>query len=158
MTIETQDALQRLLDEAEVRRLILTFSRALDEQDWESYANTFAQDGVFEILGQRRVGRAEIAAGPARDLTRYEHTQHYSTNHWIDVDGDRAAASHHLLAIHVPDAARPGQHADMGGRYVCECRRTEEGWRFSEVRLEVWWSGGIEFGIEPAIAEAHDPG
>jgi uncharacterized protein (TIGR02246 family) len=135
-------------DEDEIRELMLTFGRALDERDWDAYSNTFAEDGAFEIMGQRRVGRAEIAAGPARDLTRFARTQHYSTNHRIEVDGDRATASHYLLAVHVPDADRPGEHADVGGRYMCECRRTSEGWRFSEVRLEIWWTRGIEFEIE----------
>jgi uncharacterized protein (TIGR02246 family) len=135
-------------DEAEIRELMITFAQALDERDWDKYANTFAEDGAFEIMGQRRVGRAEIAAGPARDLTRFDRTQHYSTNHRVGVDGDRATASHYLLAIHVPDGTRPGEHADVGGRYLCECRRTLEGWRFSEVRLEIWWTRGVDFEIE----------
>jgi uncharacterized protein (TIGR02246 family) len=137
-------------DEDEIRELMLTFGRALDERDWDAYANTFAADGTFEIMGQRRVGRAEIAAGPARDLTQFDRTQHYSTNHRVELDGDRATASHYLLAVHVPDAERPNEHADVGGRYLCECRRTSDGWRFSEVRLEVWWTRGIEFEIEQA--------
>jgi uncharacterized protein (TIGR02246 family) len=136
--------------EAEIRELMLAFARALDERDWDAYANTFAEDGVFEIMGQRRVGHAEIAAGPARDLTQFDRTQHYSTNHRIEVDGDRATASHYLLAVHVPDAERPNEHADVGGRYLCQCRRTSEGWHFSEVKLEIWWTRGVEFEIERA--------
>jgi uncharacterized protein (TIGR02246 family) len=150
MTSEPSLGIQRLVDEAEISQLMLAFARGLDERDWKSYANTFTEDGVFEILGQRRVGRAEIAAGPARDLTRFARTQHFSSNHRIEIDGDVATASHHLLAVHVPDASRPAEHADIGGRYVCKCRRTDEGWRFSEVRLEIFWTGGIQFGIESA--------
>jgi uncharacterized protein (TIGR02246 family) len=150
MPPDTELALQRLLDEAEIRELMLTFARGLDERDWDAYAGTFAEDGAFEIMGQRRVGRSDIAAGPARDLTQFDRTQHYSTNHRIEIYGDRAAASHYLLAVHVPDAGKPSEHADVGGRYVCECRRTSEGWRFSEVKLEIWWTRGIEFEIEHA--------
>ena len=104
MSTEPDGALRRLLDEAEISQLMLAFARGLDEQDWDGYANTFAPDGVFEILGQRRVGREQIAAGPARDLTRYARTQHFSSNHRIEVRGDSATASHDLLAVHVPDA------------------------------------------------------
>lgn len=148
MPTEPDGALQRLLDEAEISQLMLAFARGLDEQDWNRYATTFAPDGVFEIMGQRRVGREQIAAGPARDLTRFARTQHFSSNHRIEVRGDSATASHDLLAVHVPDASRPAEHADIGGRYQCECRRTGDGWRFSEVRLEIFWTAGIQFGIE----------
>jgi len=144
--------LQRLLDEAEIRDLLLAFAHALDDKDWGAYAATFTEDGVFEILGQRRVGRAEIAAGPARDLTRFDRTQHFSTNHVIALDGDMASARSYLLGVHLPDAGQPAQHADVGGTYRCECRRTDEGWKLSHVALEVWWSGGAEFGIEDAPA------
>jgi hypothetical protein len=43
-------------------------------------------------------------------------------------------------------------HADIGGCYHCTCRRTDEGWRFTHVRLEVWWSAGAPFAIEDASA------
>jgi uncharacterized protein (TIGR02246 family) len=143
---------QRLLDEAEIRDLFLAFARALDEKDWGAYAASFTEDGVFEILGQRRVGRDEIAAGPARDLTRFHRTQHFSTNHVIAVDGDAATAQSYMLAVHVPDAGEPGVHADIGGCYRCECRRTAEGWRFAQVALEVFWTAGAPFGLEDVAA------
>jgi uncharacterized protein (TIGR02246 family) len=152
MSGELEPLVQRLRDESDIRELMLMFVRGLDDRDWDAYANTFAEDGEFEIMGQRRVGRLEIAAGPERDLTKFDRTQHYSTNHRIELDGDRARASHDLLAIHIPDGARPTEHADIGGRYVCECRRTSAGWRFSEVRLEIFWTRGIEFELEHASA------
>ncbi len=152
MQPDLERTLQRLSDEADIRELMLAFARGLDDREWDAYASTFAEDGEFEIMGQRRVGRSEIASGPARDLMKFDRTQHYSTNHRIEIDGDRATASHDLLAIHIPNGARPTEHADIGGRYACECRRTSEGWRFSEVTLEIFWTRGIEFEIEHAPA------
>jgi uncharacterized protein (TIGR02246 family) len=142
-------ALQRLLDEAEIGRLLLSFGAALDRKDWSAYAETFTEDGMFEIMGQERRGRDEITAGPARDLERYDRLQHFSSNHVIDVNGDTATASHYLIGVHVLDGEQPARHADVGGRYLCECRRTEDGWKLSHVRLEVLWSGGEQFDIEP---------
>src|SRR5581483_1760966 len=118
------DALQRLLDESEIRNLMLAFARGLDERDWDAYSHTFTEDGVFEIADQRRVGREEIAAGPARDLPKYERTQHFSTNQEVHVDGDRATARSYFIAVHVPDASQPARHADAAGCYECECLRT----------------------------------
>jgi uncharacterized protein (TIGR02246 family) len=143
---------QRLFDEAEIRDLLLAFAHGLDGKDWAAYARTFTEDGVFEILGRRRVGRAEIAAGPERDLTRFDRTQHFSTNQVIAVDGDSATARSYLLGVHLPHADEPDVHTDVGGCYHCTCRRTDEGWRFSHVRLEVWWSTGTPFAIDDAPA------
>jgi uncharacterized protein (TIGR02246 family) len=143
---------QRLFDEAEIRDLLLAFAHGLDGKDWAAYARTFTEDGAFEILGRRRVGRAEIAAGPERDLTRFDRTQHFSANQVIAVDGDSATARSYLLGVHLPHADEPDVHTDVGGCYHCTCRRTDEGWRFSHVRLEVWWSTGTPFAIDDAPA------
>jgi uncharacterized protein (TIGR02246 family) len=145
-------ALQRLVDEAAIRDLLLAFGRALDAKDWAAYGETFTEDGTFEIFGQRRVGREEIAAGPARDLSRFHRTQHFSTNHVISVDGDTATASSYMLAVHIPDGDDPSVHADIGGSYRCQCARTADGWRFRHVAVEVWWTAGVPFAIEPEPA------
>jgi uncharacterized protein (TIGR02246 family) len=139
-------------DEAAIRELLLSYPRALDARDWDAYADAFAPDGEFEIMGQRRAGRADIAAGPARDLTRFDRTQHFVTNQQVAVDGDVATARQYVLAIHVPDAAEPDRHADIGGCYDCDCRRTAEGWKLARLRLEIWWTAGVPFGIEPEPA------
>lgn len=142
--------MQELLDERAIRALLLEYLTAIDNKDWDRYARAFAEDGEFEIMGQRRVGRAEIAAGPARDLAHFGRTQHYSTNHVVELDGDRAQASAYVYAVHIPDAKQPSEHADIGGCYRCSCVRTSEGWRFREIRLEIWWTGGAEFAIPDA--------
>ncbi len=150
MSTRTQLSLYQLADRAEITELILTFVRSLDRRDWDAYADTFTEDGVFEIMGQRRTGRAEIGAGPARDLEVFARTQHFSTNHTIELAGDTATATHYLLGVHIPDADRPDEHADIGGQYRCHCTRTPQGWRFHSVELEIWWTSGQEFAIQPA--------
>jgi uncharacterized protein (TIGR02246 family) len=146
-------------DRAAISQLMITFVTSLDKRDWEAYANTFTVDGTFEILGQRRTGRPEIAAGPARDLGGFARTQHLSTNHVVELDGNTATASHYLFAVHVPDADRPAEHADIGGQYICRCVRTPEGWRFSTVSLSIWWTAGERFRLTPAHGEDEpDPG
>jgi uncharacterized protein (TIGR02246 family) len=141
-------ALQLLLDEREIRALIRRFGGSLDRKEWAAYADTFAADGEFEILGQRRVGREAIAAGPARDLSRFDRLQHIVANEQIDVDGDEATGQWYLFGIHVPSGERPDVHADIGGCYRFRCRRTDEGWRFAEVEIEVRWSAGMPFAVD----------
>jgi uncharacterized protein (TIGR02246 family) len=148
VAIDTAAAVRLLLDEREIRGLISAFGAALDRKDWTAYAETFAPDGEFEIMGQRRVGREQIAAGPARDLAKFARLQHFVANQVVDLHGDEASGQWYLFAVHVPDGEHPERHADIGGRYRFRCRRMPDGWRFGEVRLEVLWSGGLGFAVE----------
>jgi uncharacterized protein (TIGR02246 family) len=143
MPTDVDGALQLLLDEREIRGLSLAFAGAIDRKEWARYAATFAEDATFDIEGQRRTGPEEIAAGPARDLAKFDRLQHHVTNQVVEVDGDTATGGWYAIAVHVPDAARPGEHADVGVRYRFTCARTDAGWRFTEVELRVVWSGGV---------------
>jgi uncharacterized protein (TIGR02246 family) len=145
--MSTEGTASRLADIEDVRRLILLTWASIDRHDWDGYAAGFAEDGVFEILGQRRHGRAEIVAGPARDLAKYAHLQHLIMNEVIDVDGDEARGQWYAIAVHVPDAANPAAHADVGLHYTFSARRESDGWQFSEVILRPVWMSGLPFEI-----------
>lgn len=134
--------------ERDVVRLIRDTWAAIDRKDWDAYANAFTEDGEFEIMGQRRRGRAEIVAGPARDLARYDGLQHLVMNEIVDVDGDRASGSWYAIAVHVPDNASLGTHADVGLRYDFRAQRDDGDWRFTEAAIQIIWTSGMSFGIE----------
>jgi uncharacterized protein (TIGR02246 family) len=134
--------------ERDVVRLIRDTWAAIDRKDWDAYANAFTEDGEFEIMGQRRKGRAEIVAGPARDLAKYDGLQHLVMNEIVDVDGDRATGSWYAIAVHVPDGASPGAHADVGLRYRFQARCDDGDWRFTEAAIQIIWTSGMGFGIE----------
>jgi ketosteroid isomerase-like protein len=141
--------LANLVDRAAIADLLLEFARRLDAGEWEQYAATFASDAVFELPWSERHGRAEIAAAAEADLAHFAAVMHYSTNQVIEIDGDSARSRSYLIGIHVPDASDPGTHADAGGWYDCEYRRTEDGWRFTHVRVTVAWRGGLALPFAP---------
>jgi len=134
--------------ERDIVRLIRDTWAAIDRKDWGAYADAFAEDGEFEIMGQRRKGRDEIVSGPARDLAKYDGLQHLVMNEIIDVDGDRAGGQWYAIAVHVLDGSKPGVHADVGLRYRFKVRRDDGRWRFEEAVIDVIWTGGSTFGIE----------
>ena len=141
--------LQRLRDEAELRDLIQAIPRALDAKDFEAYGELFTEDGVFEIGGEVRRGRQAIIDGPERDLAPlYEVTYHHMGQIYVDVDGDDATVLAYAMAYHLPKASDPATHADAGGKYHAAARRTEEGWRFTRIVLEVLFFQGIPLGFD----------
>ena len=147
------DDLDRLLDRAAISDLLVEFARRLDAGQWDRYAETFAPDGVFELPWSRRVGRQEIAAAAEGDLAAFDAVMHYSSNHAIEIDGDVARTRSYLVGVHIPDASEPATHADAGGWYDCELRRTEEGWRFTNVKVTVAWRGGLALPFAPPEEE-----
>jgi uncharacterized protein (TIGR02246 family) len=134
--------------ERDIVRLIRDTWAAIDRKDWDGYADGFAEDGEFEIMGQRRKGRAEIVSGPARDLAKFDGLQHLVMNEIVDVDGDRGSGQWYAIAVHVPDGSNPGTHADVGLRYRFKVRREPVGWRFEEAVIDIIWTSGMSFGIE----------
>ena len=99
------DALQRLMDKAEIEAVLVRYTHALDTLDADKYANVFTQDAVFEMgAGEVRKGRAEIR-GIITDLqeSRSEREasgtaapslmHHVMTNATLDIVGDDEA--HH---------------------------------------------------------------
>ena len=134
--------------ERDVVRLIRETWAAIDRKDWDAYANAFVEDGEFEIMGQRRKGRAEIVDGPARDLAKYDGLQHLVMNEIVEVDGDRASGSWYAIAVHVPDNASLDAHADVGLRYGFQARCDDGAWRFTEAAIQIIWTSGMSFGIE----------
>jgi uncharacterized protein (TIGR02246 family) len=57
------EAVQRLIDKAEIDALLVRYTHALDTLDAEQYANVFTDDAVFEMgNGETHRGRDEIGA------------------------------------------------------------------------------------------------
>jgi len=137
------EQLQWLVDRAAISDLLIDFARALDDKDWDGYAANYAVDGVLALLPTvNHVGRAGMAEFAGGSLGKFVGTHHLSTNHAIRIDGDTATTRSYLIAAHMLDADDPSRHADVAGWYRCKLRRTDEGWRFAHVTLDVRYSSG----------------
>ena len=130
MTVE--ERLQRLEDFEAIRALIAEYRRALDEKDFEAYADLFGDDGEFIADGGVHArGREEILAMLA-DLqskgaltVAADDDRHLVANTEIRLDGDRATASSTWVYLTRADGLA------MVGRYADTLRRTSDGWRFA---------------------------
>jgi uncharacterized protein (TIGR02246 family) len=131
-------ALQRLVDESDLRDLMQALPRALDEKNFDALGALFTEDGVHEIAGQIRRGRQAITDGPKGDLERlYQATYHHIGQIYVDLDGDEATIVAYIVAYHLPKAAEPMKHQDGGAKYHAVARRTEDGWRLTRARHEI---------------------
>jgi uncharacterized protein (TIGR02246 family) len=138
-------ALQRLVDESDLRKLILRLPWILDNREWDAIGELFTEDAVMEVHGDQRKGRDAIVDGPHRDVARlYEATYHNVGNIYVDVTGDEAKVVAYCVAHHMPKASDPTTHCALGGKYHATAVRTEDGWRFHRFRLEpMIWADGV---------------
>ena len=122
--ITESDAVARAIE------FVVRCLRALDERDYETLANGFADNGIWERGGERLSGpqavRAAMSTRPA-DL----ETQHLAFNMLVDLDGDSAATVRYSIAAY---AQMTGQPYHLHGMFkaVDRLTLTPAGWRFLE--------------------------
>jgi ketosteroid isomerase-like protein len=138
-----EPSIQTLLDEREIRGIVLRYATALDSRDWALLRSCFVQDAVAEYEGLGRVdGYAaieELCRGALTPLTR---SQHLIGNIMPAVDGEEATCTSYLQAQHVRSATPGGDNYIIAGRYTDRLVRTPDGWRIAERSLETWWTDG----------------
>lgn len=144
--------LSSLLDRAAISDVVHAYATGLDRRDWKLFRSIFTDtvDLDFQSVGLRPgVYKAEEwVRDAARLFAGFKATQHTSTNHVHDLRGDEATCVSNMQAEHFierePDDSLE-EGADrwtIGGYYVNELVRTNEGWKLAKVTLNVSWSTG----------------
>jgi uncharacterized protein (TIGR02246 family) len=130
-----EERLQALEDREAIRALLMEYRRALDEKDFEAYADLFGVDGEFVADGRTFRGREAILAMLAEFQSTGALTvaagddRHLVANVQIDVDGDRATAA--STWVYLTRGPGDGPELALVGHYEDALRRTEAGWRFA---------------------------
>jgi uncharacterized protein (TIGR02246 family) len=138
MTSISDEQLQNLLDEREISRLLVVFSRCIDTKDFDAYAQLYAQDAELVTPWGSHKGREGLAEHVQNDLGGYRALHHVSTGHEITVDGDRATVRATLLATHITDDTGT-QFWSVGGHYDMKLAKTNGNWRLARVAINPAW-------------------
>jgi len=142
MTPTHPELVARLYDESRIAALVYTYGTTLDDKDWLGNAALFTEDGTFSIFDRTAKGRAAIAEHAESHLAQFACTQHVYTGVLVRLDGDRATVRSSAFAVHVPDLAKPGEHADAGGVFRAECVREGDDWLIAWAEADVSWFAG----------------
>ena len=133
--------LQLWVDKLEIRELIERSVRFIDDQDAESFAALFEDDGVLQLAGTVFAGRdalrrmfagATIAPSWTKPggLLVQPGSTHLTSNPVIDVDGDTATAETDMVTLKRGDDGRT--KITLLARYRDRLRRGPDGnWRLS---------------------------
>lgn len=119
-----------------IRHTMAIYNHAGDTDDAETYADTFANDAIFENPGYfRLVGRDAILAWKKthRVFTTAEFRMHNVSSILINMVGPNSAnVRSNWIAI---TNAGP----DHAGRYIDRFIQTNNGWKIAERTVEMLW-------------------
>jgi uncharacterized protein (TIGR02246 family) len=130
-----EERLQALEDREAIRGLLAAYRRALDDKDFDAYADLFGDDGEFVTDARTVRGRAEIlpllaelqAAGALSVAAGDD--RHLVTNVEVTVAGDHATAL--STWVYLTRGAGGEPELSLVGHYEDTLRRTAAGWRFA---------------------------
>lgn len=136
-----ENALQLMLDEAEIRRLLTRYATAVDEHDWELYRSVFTPDAWIDYTSAPHGAAGtldETVEWLSTNLVLLPMTMHCVMNIDAKFDGDTAAVRAQFYnPLQIPGVDGP---SFCGGYYNHDLVRTEDGWRSRKlVEDNIWF-------------------
>lgn len=128
---------QLLLDEREIRAVLVTYAYAVDGKRYDDLDNVFALEVERNYGMCSGTGIASLKALVRGYLDRCGPTQHLLGSMRIEVEGLTATASTYVQARHQGRGLRRLFSFDANGVYRDQLERFPEGWRI--VRRHAEW-------------------
>jgi len=140
-----QQVLRELLERQRVVDLVDRYVDTLDrpgafDVDWAR--SLFTEDVRLEHEVAPLRGVEEVSAAHEFVMARWERTVHFSTNHHVEFDGDRAHVSARLMAIHVHPGTDPPDPLIAANVLDADAVQTSDGWRFERFGIRNVWKTG----------------
>jgi hypothetical protein len=150
----SESELRSLLDRAAISDVVHAYATGLDRRDWTLYRSIFTDtiEMDFQSVGLRPgpYDADRWVADAKRLFAGFKATQHTSSNHVHTLNGDRATCISNMQAEHFV-AREPNDDLEdgadrwtIGGYYINDLVRTPDGWKLSEITLNVTWQTGNE--------------
>jgi SnoaL-like domain len=132
-SVRESPEVQRLLDDAAVRRVHLDYCRGIDRRDWELVRSCYHADAV-DRHGPFSGGVEEFIEWGLAELDSVATTTHFVGNQIVDLDGDVAWHEAYCLAFHrlkATDAA-PAVDWVVNVRYLDRMERRDGCWKIAD--------------------------
>lgn len=141
-----QEKLATLWDERNVSKVILTFGRALDTGNWDSYCSCLTDPLNLDF--QRLTGHGEVTV-THRLLTRWAtaffeplRRHHVYSNFAITLDGDCAHALVYMTSRHWKSTDMGAVFNNQYGWYDFDLQRGGETWLINRIKHDFRWVAG----------------
>ena len=132
-------ALQELVDKAEIRDLMMRYSRGLDRDDLDLVSSTFTADAYANYPGREGHGLDDIISGLRASSSRSDRRTHFMGDQDIQIRGDTADVETYAID-YILYTVDDTQYQSTGGlRYQDRMVRQNGGWRVEHRVLHVDW-------------------
>jgi hypothetical protein len=140
-----QRELRELIERVRVVALVDHYVTTLDEpsnfdEDWAR--SLFTEDVRLQHEITTLLGIEEVAAAHRMVMARWERTLHFSTNHCVDLNGERAHLTARRMAIHVQPGESPPASLIAANLLDADVVYTSRGWRFEGFATRTFWRTG----------------
>jgi len=141
--------LQEISDRLELGDLVVAYSSAVDQRDWDAYERLFVADATIDYTeaGGIRGAPADVRAWLAQVMPSFPAYQHMVSNIELVLDGDRASGRSMLFNPMALPGIGGATVAFVGLWYRDRFVRTADGWRFTERYEELSWKSGWPAGF-----------
>jgi hypothetical protein len=132
--------LERLLDEAALRRTAELYAQGADRRDKAIWASIVTEDCVIAAPGIELTGRAQIVGALDIMAQLYTATQHRVHNQLVSIAGDSAQGETYSVADHLSVVHGRTTILTWAIRYQDRWRREAGQWRFAHRALVLDWT------------------
>jgi hypothetical protein len=155
-TEEMQEKLIWLLDRQEIIDVLTMYTRAVDRHDEDLLYRAYHEDMIDDHGAF--VGNREEFVDWTFNLQTAHHvaTQHFVTNHTIDIDGDVAHAETYFLWNAINRTGVP--FSQVGGRYIDRLEKRDGSWAIMARNVITDWvmpTVNSREAVESGAAEAN---
>jgi hypothetical protein len=144
------DKLRRLLDEAEIRRVVDGIDSSVDAKDWDLCLTFFTTEIYVDVVSlaggePAHIPAAGLVGSWQKNLYADKYSQHMRTNHEIDIHGDKAVCISKGYAFNRLERKNGDTLWEVWGVYRHTLDRTGESeWKVSGMTLSVTHTRGNE--------------
>lgn len=129
-------------DYTEIMQLRAAYSHHIDAGNWESWAALFTEDAECDYGFKQVTGRQEVEEFGRESIEpRFDRSFHMAHMPIVELNGDEGVGAWYLHVYY----ERPGSSGWILGRYEDEYARTEAGWKFQALSVEVFVDTGDLF-------------
>ena len=125
-------------DEIALRNLMATYVDAANRRDGELWKSTWAEDGLWRIMGMDVIGRDNIHSLWLQVLETFEFALLIPSSGQFSVDGDSAVGHWYLQEF---TRNSEGESTLMVSRYQDSYRRDNGGWLYQSREYSLLCSG-----------------
>lgn len=147
--LQSQMSEQKIADELEIRRVVDEIDNACDAKDWKTLRSYFANEVDIDFTSlsggePSRVKADDLIKGWETNLFAEKKTFHQRGNHRIEIKGDRAKVFSKAYAFNLLESGEVRELWEVWGNYTHSLSRSEDGWKVSEMSLQVTHQRGDE--------------